>query len=96
MRIIFLKDHIVDDDLGITVKAGRKGTLIDEATGRVELDEIVVMNGKIPINKSSGGVTFCFEDNDADTKSIGEMGEIIYGTIEGVQPSFYISLRKDL
>ncbi len=75
MRIIFVKDHIVHDVLGILVKVGRKGTLIDEANGKIELDEIVVMN---------------------ETESIRDRGEIIYGTIEGVQPSFYISLRKDL
>ncbi len=89
MRIIFVKDHIVDDDLGILVRSGRKGTLLDEDTGKIELDEIVVMDGKIPINKSEGA-TYLIEDEDKAT------GEIIYGTIEGVQPSFYISLIKDL
>lgn len=38
MRIIFVKDHIVDDVYGIKVYEGRTGVLLDEATGMVELD----------------------------------------------------------
>ena len=81
MRIIFVKDHIVDDDLCLMVRAGRKGTLTNDTTGQVELD---VLN----------------DDEEGDI--LNEFGEVqmygvIYcGTISGVQPSFYISLRKDL
>jgi len=38
MRIIFIKDFIVDDLFGIKVHAGRTGFLLDEVDGKVELD----------------------------------------------------------
>lgn len=39
MKIIFVKDHIIDDEYGIKVHAGRTGVLLDESTGLIELDD---------------------------------------------------------
>ncbi len=40
MRIIFVEDHIVDDEFGIIVSSGRTGTILDVESGKIEIDSI--------------------------------------------------------
>lgn len=70
MRIIFVRDHIVSDEYGIKVRAGRTGVLLDDSTGLIELDE-------------------------PDAAVLGNK-EVVWGTIEGVQPGCYIPRREDV
>jgi hypothetical protein len=70
MRIIFVRDHIVSDEYGLKVGAGRTGVLLDDSTGLIELDE-------------------------PDVALLGKK-EIVWGTIDGVQPANYIPRRDDI
>ena len=46
MNIIFVREHIVDDEYGIKIKPGRTGVLLDDSTGTIQLDEITA-SGKV-------------------------------------------------
>lgn len=78
MKIIFVKEHIFDDEFGIKVHAGQTGVLLNDSTGLIELDTQSI----IP------------DDDDDDL--VNGNKQIVFGIIDGVQPSCYIPLRDDV
>ena len=62
MRIIFVKDHIVDDEYGIKVCAGRTGVLLDESTGLIELDnpDVNLLKNEVVYGTIDGVQSGCF------------------------------------
>lgn len=44
MKIIFIREHIYNDEYGIKVYPGQTGVLLDESIGLIELDDNSVKN----------------------------------------------------
>lgn len=82
MRVIFVEDHIESDDDFDFIKM-----VVPTGMRGVLLDR---ENGIIKLDSLSSGTILHPDDN------CSEKMYLIYGIIEGVQPSKYISIRTDL